>query len=199
MSRNRFEAATAPVRTYYHERLPDEGEGLEEQHLENLLVSDKFPCLYLRAADAAKPGALTFRAAPEEAIREIQLSIRMRRLGSRGGPVTLAVDLSEDGGATWKEREIFTEQAGHEMSHMWFNHSVREGVKDGSQTRIRLRAMNGGFEKVSANSDVRAQAAANSALPVTREWSEDGQAKPLTRTFAPDAPPRDYEIEVKAG
>lgn len=139
-------------------------------------------------------GAPAFRLGPLGQVEEARISVFLRRRGS--GPVSLALDLSEDSGAAWKELERFAPHAEHEMSHMWFNHVIRGRILDGARTMVRLRAENAGIEKIAANSVERMEPRFKSALRVTHTWREGGAEKNFTRTFQPHGARMAYEVEA---
>ena len=75
-----------------------------------MTAQDRVP--YLRPTDSAKPGVLTFPAGTDGEIRELRFSARAR--AARGGQgVSVALSLSEDGGANWRELERFKPDPEH--------------------------------------------------------------------------------------
>ncbi|MBI4875743.1 MAG: hypothetical protein HY822_14000 [Acidobacteria bacterium] len=171
--RNRFEIATAPRRTYYHESRWEKGEGLEDEQ-------------------GDRAGVLTFRLGPKGPVEEARIAMQLRKQGS--GPVSLSLDLSEDAGATWKPLESFAPHAEHQMSHMWFNHLLRGRLLDGARTRLRLTVARARLEKVIANSVLREEPRAKSALRISHTWNEGATQK----TFTHAGPAPVYEIDVPA-
>jgi hypothetical protein len=132
-----------------------------------------------------------FRLGPAGPVEEVRISAMLRRRAA--GPVSLAMELSEDSGATWKELERFEQHPEHDMSHMWFNHAIRGRILDGSRTMLRLRAENANFEKVIANSAERMEPRSKSALRITHTWREGAAEK----TFTHEGPGKTYAVDVK--
>jgi hypothetical protein len=171
--RNTFTLATAPRRTYYHESRWEKGVDLEDQQ-------------------GDRAGVLTFRLGPAASVEEVRISALVRG----GGPAALAMELSEDNGTAWSELQRSARHPEHDMSQMWFNHAIRGRILDGSRARLRLTVTNGNLEKVIANSVLRSEPRAPSALRVTHAWREDAEEKTFSRSFTPGAEMK-YEVEVK--
>jgi hypothetical protein len=191
--KNRFQLETAPRRTFYHESYWHKGQNLREQRAENL-VFDAKRSLY-RPQDAARPASMTFRLGPDGVAEELRFSVSARALGAMD-KVSLALAMSADGGATWREVAQFQPDPEHNQNQMWFNHILR-GVKlDGVRTWLRLTASGAAIEKIVANTALPAAPAAESALEITHQWYEGSRLQTAARTLASRG---SYEIETSAG
>lgn len=188
---NTFRLETAPLAAVYNTSRWDRGQGLPAQLLENLTIHKRFP--YLRPADPARPGVLTFTPGTDGEIRELRVSLRARAaVGTQG--VTAALLLSEDGGATWKPLDRFTPDPDHTTNHMWFNHVLRGRSIDGRRCRLKVEITGGGLEQVIANSLVLARPAARTALRITHIWREGTAERTFSRVAAAGAEPFSYEV-----
>ena len=192
--RNSFRLDTAPLAAVYNHSRWDRTQGLPGQTLDNLSVQDRIP--YLKPADPARPGVLTFAAGTGGEIRELRVSMRARAArGSQG--VVAVLSISKDGGAQWNELERFAPHAEHTTNHMWFNHVLRDGRIDGRRCRLKVEITGGGLEQVIANSLVTATPASPGATRITHVWREGDRE----RTFSSVAPAgaEGYTYEVLAG
>ena len=190
---NTFRLTAQPRRAFYNHSRWDRGQSLPGEQLENLQVSAKAP--FLRPADPGRPGILTFAVGPEGVVEELRVAVLARALrGSQG--VSLALSLSEDGGTNWRELERFAPHPEHEMNHMWFNHVIRNGALSGQRSRLRIAVSGGGLEQVIANSLVRSNPRAPSALRVTHVWREGDQQRTASRVFRSGS--GTYEVNTAA-
>ena len=192
--RNTFCLATHPRRTFYNESYWHRGEDLPGQQLENL-APGAAPA-YLRPRDPARPGILTFDLGPRGIVEEARISVRARALGGPPANVALVLHLSTDDGQTWRELERFRSHPEHDTDHMWFNHVIRRAALLGESSRVRLSVTGGGLEKVIANSAVRAEPRAASALRVTHIWREGAEERTSASLFPSGAAAKDYEVKV---
>ena len=194
--KNTFRVASAPLRAVYSHSRWDRGQGLPGQRLENMAAQDRFP--YLRPADPAKPGVLTFPAGTDGEIQELRFSARAR--AARGGQgVTVALSLSEDGGATWRELERFTPDPEHTTNYMWFNHVLRNQHLKGDRAWLKVAVTGGGLEQVIANTLVAAPPAAPTDLRITHVWREGETPRTFTRLIPATGGDPSYEITAAEG
>lgn len=192
--RNTFRVATKPRRTFYNESFWQKGEQLPGQQTENLAVFDEFP--YLRPQDPQRPGVLTFELGPKGTVDEARISIRARAVGGKPSGATVTLELSEDGGRTWRPLDRFSGHPEHDMNHMWFNHAIKGKPLDGEHCRLRISISGGGLEKVIANSAVRAEPRAPSALRVTHVWREGDTQRTFEYIARPASGAGSYEVEA---
>jgi hypothetical protein len=189
--KNSFQVAASPRRTFYHESYWHRGGNLDGQQLRNLALSPKVP--YLRPQTPAEPAELIFRAGPEGTIEEMRLSVEARALGSMSA-VSVALAISEDGGAHWRELERFKPDPEHSHNNMWFNHVIRNASLPGARTLLKVSLSGAGLDKVIANSAVTAAPATQSTLRITHRWREGEQSRSAARAVSA-ASPR-YEVET---
>ena len=189
--KNTFQLSTRPLRAFFNHSRWDRGEGLPGERLENLAAASKAP--FLRPQDPSRPGVLTFPLGPDGQVGEVRVSVRARAArGSQG--VTVALSLSEDGGITWRQLEQFTPHPEHTMNHMWFNHVIRNRALTGNRTWLKVVVSGGGFEKVIANSLLRATPRASTALRITHLWREGDKQQSTTHVLPPGSNQSTYEV-----
>lgn len=189
--RNTFRLETSPQSVFYNHSRWDHGQGLPGQKLDNLVVQDRIP--YLRPADPARPGVLTFPAGAEGEIQELRVSLRARaQRGSQGVAVVLSI--SEDAGATWRELERFSPDPEHTTNHMWFNHVLRGRHIDGSRCRLKIEITGGGLEQAIANSALAAKPAWPTSLRVTHVWREGERERSFSQAIPAAAVMQAYEV-----
>jgi hypothetical protein len=193
--KNAFRVASAPLRAVYSHSRWDRGQNLPGQKLENMAVGDQIP--YLRPRDPSQPGVLIFNAGTGGEIRELRFSTRAR--AARGGQgVTVALSISGDGGANWRELERFAPDPEHNTNHMWFNHVLRGGRLDGAGTLLKVAVEGGGLEQVIANTLVAAEPAAATDLRITHLWQEGDTPRTFTHVV-PAGSDGPYELTAGAG
>ena len=191
--RNSFHFSAGRRRTVYHESRWDRGEPLAGERIRNLVRRGSPP--YLRPERPETPGVLEFASGAEGALEEVRVSL-LARADAPGQPVRAVLSLSGGGGDAWKDLETFESHPDHDTNHMWFNHVIRGLSAEASRLRLRLAITGGGFEKVIANSALRAGPRAPGALRVTHAWSENGQMRTIARVFGPGESPATYEVEA---
>jgi hypothetical protein len=195
--RNTFRISTKPRRTFYNESCWQKGEQLPGQRLENLDSFDQFP--YLRPRDPQRPGVLTFDLGPKGSVDEARISVRARAVGGKPSGTFVTLELSEDDGRTWRQLDRFSGHPEHDMNHMWFNHVIKETTIEGEHCRLRLSISGGGFEKVIANSAVRTEPRAPTALRVTHVWREGDAQRTSEHMVRPGSGSEAYEVEAAKG
>lgn len=191
--RNTFQLQTAPRRTFYHESYWHKGQDLRDQKVENLAF-DAGSSQY-RLQDAGRPGALTFRLGPDAAAEELRFSVSARAAGPMNR-VALSLDLSEDGGATWRRLADFKPDPEHNHNQMWFNHVLRGVNLDGARTWLKVSTSGANVEKVIANTVLPVRPATETMLEVTHQWYEGATLKSATHTVANGD---GYELETSPG
>ncbi len=193
--KNAFRLATRPRRTFYNESYWQHGKELPGQRLENLMVSREAP--YLRPAQSGAPGILTFQPGPGGSVEETRISVLARTLpGGKPSDVSAKLELSQDGGKTWEELRGFRPDPDHQVNKMWINHVIRNRTLPGGDTLVRVSVSGGGLEKVIANSAVRSEPAAPSALRITHNWREGEKPQTFIKVFQPGETARNYEIQA---
>jgi hypothetical protein len=189
--KNTFRLSTKPLRAFYNQSRWDRGQPLPGQQTENLAAVNTFP--YLRPQDGSRTGVLTFPAGTDGTLEELRVSIRARALrGSQG--LSIALSLSEDGGATWRELERFEPHPEHRMNAMWFNHVIRNAQLNGAACKLKLTISGGGLDQVIANSLVREVPASPGPLRITHLWQEGNRSRTAVHNFVPGSRESSYEV-----
>jgi len=194
--KNTFTLSTGPHRAILSECYWHAGESLPGEKMQNMALSQDSP--RLQPVDKTKPGVLCFTPPAQGILDELRISVLAQPLsGAEIGDVSLALSLSEDSGASWRELERFAPHEEHELNGVWFNHIFRARSLDGARTALKLEVSGGGVSKVAVSALVRTSPRVPSALNITHVYRTPGGGRQnVNWLFPPGAQNTTYQVDV---